>query len=140
MANALARLPGVHSLIIKGELVACDDAGMPDFYALHFHSRDCDICVWACDLLHHNGSDLRDLALFERKGRLEKLIVAANADWLRYSESFDDGIALLRAADRLQLEGIVSKRRDAPYRSGNKFDWVKVKCAVIMRYMRPSGE
>jgi ATP-dependent DNA ligase len=57
-------------------------------------------------------------ALFGRKGRLEKLIVAANVGWLHYSESFDDGPELFAADDRMRLEGIVSKRRDAPYRSG----------------------
>jgi ATP-dependent DNA ligase len=41
-------------------------------------------------------------------------------NWLRYSESFDDGIELLKAADRMKLEGIVSKRRDAPDRPGKQ--------------------
>ena len=68
--------------------------------------------------------------LFERKSRLQKLTVTARTDWLRYSESFDDGPKLLIAADRMRLEGIVSKRRDAPYRSGEKCDWIKVKCAT----------
>jgi ATP dependent DNA ligase domain len=128
MTDALACLPDVRSLVIDGELVACDDTGLPDFYALHFHSRDHGLCVWAFDLLHHNGRDLRELPLSERKARLERLILAANANWLRYSESFDDGLALLKAADRMRLEGIVSKRRDAPYRSGKQCDWIKVKC------------
>ena len=66
--------------------------------------------------------------MFERKARLEKLIISANAGWLHYSESFDDGLELLKAADRIKLEGIVSKRRDAPYRSGKQYGWVKVKC------------
>ena len=44
------------------------------------------------------------------------------------SESFDYGVALLKAADRMKLEEIVSKRRDAPYRSGKQCDGVKVKC------------
>ena len=66
------------------------------------------LCVWAFDLLHHNGRDLRELPLFERKARLEKLIRAANANWLRYSENFDDGLKLLAEADRLGLEGVVS--------------------------------
>jgi len=35
---------------------------------------------------------------------------------------------LLKAADRMRLEGIVSKRRDAPYRPGKQCDWIKVKC------------
>ena len=38
----------------------------------------------------------------------------------------DDGL-LLREAERRGLEGIVSKRRDAPYRSGECRDWRKVK-------------
>jgi ATP-dependent DNA ligase len=38
-----------------------------------------DLCVWAFDLLHHNGRDLRELPLIERKARLEKVILAANA-------------------------------------------------------------
>jgi bifunctional non-homologous end joining protein LigD len=66
--------------------------------------------------------------MLERKARLEKLIGAANADWLRLSESFDNGLKLLAEAERLGLEGIVSKRADAPYRSGKHSEWVKVKC------------
>ena len=108
------------------ELVACDDACLPHYYALHFHSRKYGLCAWAFDLLHHNRRDLRELPLFERKARLEKLILAANANWLHYSESFDDGLELLAAADRMHLEGIVSKRRDAPYRSGKRCGRVKV--------------
>jgi ATP-dependent DNA ligase len=46
--------------------------------------------VWAFDLLHQNRGDLRDLPLIERKARLEKLIIAAKANWLRHSESFDE--------------------------------------------------
>ena len=43
------------------------------------------------------------------------------------SEPFEDGLALLRVAEERGLEGIVSKRRDAPYRSGECRDWRKVK-------------
>jgi bifunctional non-homologous end joining protein LigD len=130
MIDALACLKGVRSLVIDGELVACNAAGLPNFYALHFRRRDRDLCVWAFDLLHRNGRDLRELPMFERRARLEKLILPVNANWLRYSESFDDGIALLMAADRMALERIVSKPRDAPYRSGKQCGWIKVKCAT----------
>jgi hypothetical protein len=57
MIDALERLPGVRSLIIDGELVACAGAGVPHFYALHFHSRKYGLCVWTFDLLRHNGRD-----------------------------------------------------------------------------------
>jgi bifunctional non-homologous end joining protein LigD len=128
MIDALAYLKGVRSLVIDGELVVCNDAGVPDFYQLHFHRHDRGLIVWAFDLLHHNGRDLRELSLIERKARLKKVLVAANPGWLHYSESFDDGLDLLKAADRMNLEGIVSKHRDAPYRWGKPCDWVKVKC------------
>src|SRR5215468_9835272 len=93
MVDALARLAGVCSVVTDDELVACNNAGLPDFYQLHFHRHDRGLCVWAFDLLHHNGRDLRELPLVERKARLEKLIIAANTAWLHYSASFDDGLA-----------------------------------------------
>ena len=79
MVDALACLRGVRSLVIDGELVARDGDGVPDFYRLHFHRHDHGLCVWAFDLLHHNGRDIRELPLFERKARLEKLILTVNA-------------------------------------------------------------
>jgi ATP-dependent DNA ligase len=83
----------VRSLII--ELLACDGDRRPDFYRLHFHRHDHGVCVWAFDLLHHNRRDLRELPLLERKAKLRNLVIAANAGWLHYSESFDVGLALL---------------------------------------------
>jgi bifunctional non-homologous end joining protein LigD len=55
------------------------------------------------------------------------LVVGAGDDRLRLSDGFDDGVELLAAAERMGLEGVVSKRRDASYRSGPKCGWVKVK-------------
>ena len=49
---------------------------------------------------------------------------------LRLSESFDDGVKLLEAAEQMGLEGVVSKRRDALYRSGTKCGWIKTKTQV----------
>ena len=43
---------------------------------------------------------------------------------------FDDGARLLASCTKMGLEGIVSKRRDAPYRSGPSRDWVKCKTEV----------
>ena len=45
-----------------------------------------------------------------------------------YAETFTDGATLLKAADRMGLEGIVSKKASMPYRSGSLCDWIKVKC------------
>ena len=51
-------------------------------------------------------------------------------DLLRFSEAFDDAEKLLAAALELGLEGIVSKKRDQPYRSGKNLGWIKVKTAA----------
>jgi hypothetical protein len=52
---------------------SCDGDGVPNFDRLHFHTHDSGLCVWAFDLLHHNGRALRGVPLLERKARLEKL-------------------------------------------------------------------
>jgi bifunctional non-homologous end joining protein LigD len=127
IAVAVAALP-VQSLIIDGELTACDSRSIPDFRALHFHNVPEDaLCVWAFDILHLNGADLRQVPLIERKYALEKIIYKANDHTLRLSETFDDGAKHLASCEQMGLEGIVSKRRDFPYRSGPA-DWIKVKC------------
>jgi bifunctional non-homologous end joining protein LigD len=127
IAAAVAALP-VQSAILDGELTACDYRSLPDFRALHF--RDVDdhhLCVWAFDILHLNGADLRPRPLTERKYALEKIIYKANDHTLRLSETFDDAAKLLASCEQMGLEGIVSKRRNFPYRSGPA-DWIKVKC------------
>jgi bifunctional non-homologous end joining protein LigD len=49
-------------------------------------------------------------------------------DALRSSEHLEgDGEAIFRHACALGLEGIVSKRRDARYRSGRSLTWLKIK-------------
>ena len=70
----------------------------------------------------------RGRGLHQQWPRPFKLIIAASTGWLHYSETFDDGLKVLKAADRFGVEGVVSKRRDAPYRPGKQCDWVKVKC------------
>jgi bifunctional non-homologous end joining protein LigD len=126
IAAAVAALP-IRSAIIDGELTACDACGLPDFTALHNHARDEELCVWAFDVLQLNGADLRAMPLTVRKYALEKLVYKNRDNCLRYSETFDDGAKLLASCERMGLEGIVSKKRDASYRSG-KCDWTKVKC------------
>ena len=56
-----------------------------------------------------------------------RLIGQSDIPCLHLVEAFDDGAKLLDAGERMQLEGIVSKRRAAPYRSGECKDWRKVK-------------
>ena len=78
--------------------------------------------------MEHDGADLRDLPLIERKQRLAKLIGRAKRQVIRFVEHLtDDGPTVFRHVCRMGLEGIVSKRTDAPYRSGPQVVWLKSK-------------
>lgn len=128
-AKALSRLP---DCILDGELVALDAQGNPDFAALQAameEKRTAALTYHAFDLLSAGGEDLRALALTDRKQRLRALLRKA-PDAATFVAAFDTpGDAVLRSACRLGLEGVVSKRADAPYRAGERGgDWVKAKC------------
>jgi bifunctional non-homologous end joining protein LigD len=87
------------------------------------------------DLLHLDGFDTRAAPLIERKRVLESFLAEASAPGIMYSEHFVDGADLYARACDLELEGVVSKRSGAPYRSGRTEGWVKVKCARRGRYV-----
>jgi len=117
--------------VLDGEVVASDADGRPNFARLHVRwSRSGAIHLWAFDLLAFNGRDLRLQPLVKRQARLQVLLERFGCPAISLSEPFKDGIALLRVAEERGLEGIVSKRRDAPYRSGECRDWRKVKTAA----------
>ena len=79
-------------------------------------------CLFAFDLLRIDGEDLRPLPLEDRRARLRKALKGANKA-LRFSEHLEgNGEAIFRHACALGLEGIVSKRRDARYRSGRSLN------------------
>jgi ATP dependent DNA ligase domain len=75
-----------------------------------------------------NGEDLRSMALIVRKQKLALILRRHEDPSLRNSEPFKHGEQLLAECRQRGLEGIVSKRKHAPYKSG-KCDWIKVKCA-----------
>jgi bifunctional non-homologous end joining protein LigD len=121
--------------LVDGEICALNDAGAPDFAALQAAIADDKtgrLVFFVFDALFVDGRDLRKLPLTERKTRLQALLSAlkgADADRIRFVEHFvEPGEAVLRSACRMSLEGIVSKRLDAPYRSGRGDAWVKAKC------------
>jgi bifunctional non-homologous end joining protein LigD len=61
------------------------------------------------------------------RATLRSLLVKTGAG-LRWNEHIEgDGEAIFRHACKLGLEGIVSKRKDSPYRSGRSPDWLKMK-------------
>jgi bifunctional non-homologous end joining protein LigD len=117
--------------VLDGEVVASDADGRPNFARLHVRwTRPGSIHLWAFDLLAFNGRDLRPQPLVKRQACLQGLLQRLGCPAISLSEPFEDGLALLRVAEKRGLEGVVSKRRLAPYRSGECRDWRKVKTAA----------
>ncbi|TAH35545.1 MAG: DNA ligase D [Planctomycetota bacterium] len=146
LAEAAAALP-VDEALLDGEIVALDENGISSFQALQnalSAGRPDHLVYFVFDLLHHDGYDLRAARLRERKAVLAGLLPdSGNA--IRYSGEVEGrGEAVFREACLRALEGIVSKHKDAPYRSGRGQDWRKVKCLarqefVIGGYTEPRG-
>lgn len=129
---ALQHLP-VDELVLDGEAVAHDERGLPDFWALRSPETARSAILYAFDLLQLNGKDLRPTSLAYRRDLLEE-VVADPLPGLCVSERYEgDGSVLFRHACAHGLEGIVSKRRDTPYRSGRFDGWRKIKCPGYKR-------
>jgi len=116
------------SCIIDGEAVCCDDDGMPSFDRIRYRRHDASVFLYAFDLIELNGDDLRRDPLEVRKATLASVLAKAGPG-LRLNEHLDheDGEVVYRHACKLGLEGIVSKRKDSPYRSGRSPHWLKMK-------------
>jgi bifunctional non-homologous end joining protein LigD len=126
IVETLARLRS-RSCIIDGEAVACDDNGVASFDLVRYHRANERIFLYAFDLIELNGDDLRPDPLEDRKAMLEMMLAKAGPG-IRFNEHMEgDGETVFRHACKLGLEGIVSKRKDSPYRSGRSPDWLKMK-------------
>jgi bifunctional non-homologous end joining protein LigD len=115
------------SAVVDAEAVSCDDTGIAVFERLHSRDYDDQVFLYAFDLLELDGEDWRPRPLEERKAKLQKLLARAPAG-IRYSGHLDgDGATIFAHACKLGLEGIVSKHREHPYRSGPSKAWLKIK-------------
>jgi bifunctional non-homologous end joining protein LigD len=148
LARAFGQLP-VDTALIDGELVHLAADGTTNFSGLQdaiASGKTGALNFFAFDLLHRDGWDLTGAALEDRKAALADLISPDAAGMVRYSDHQEgQGPAVLRQASILGLEGIVSKRRDAPYRPGRGGGWLKVKCrnreeVVVVGFTDPEGK
>lgn len=144
-----ARQLNVQSAILDGEVAVVLPNGTTSFQALQnaFSGAPRDgLTYFVFDLLYLNGHSVAALSLEQRKAALETLLATLPADSkLRYSRHFEaDGPSLLKQACALGAEGIVSKRRDQPYRPGRSEGWLKTKCSkrqelVVGGFTDPEG-
>ena len=113
--------------ILDAEVVCLSPEGVADFDRLH--SRVADDCAIALgfDLLMRDGDDLRRRPLVERKAALAKLLIRSRGGIQYVEHAEGHGDKMFAGVCDLGLEGIVSKKLTAPYRSGPTRNWIKVK-------------
>jgi bifunctional non-homologous end joining protein LigD len=131
IAEAVAALPA-ETALLDGELVVENEQGVSSFSLLQTDLRDGRgdrFVYWVFDLLHLDGRDLTKEPLAARKTALEELLQGLPKDGpIRYAEHFDvDGPEFFEKARTHGFEGIISKLRDAPYRSGRSDAFIKSK-------------
>jgi bifunctional non-homologous end joining protein LigD len=131
-----------------GEIVVHDEEGRPDFGLLQNafdENHPGEMVYFIFDIPFHDGRDLRDMPLRERRAILEKLMEKKATDSVRYSAALDATPQdMIAAACSMGLEGIIGKRRDSAYTSRRSGSWIKLKCGqrqefVIGGYTDPQG-
>jgi bifunctional non-homologous end joining protein LigD len=107
---------------------------------LRHRRHDEKVFLYAFDLIELNGDDLRRDPLEGRKETLA-MMLAKTGLGIRFNEHMEgDGETVFRHACKLGLEGIISKRKDSPYRSGRSPDWLKMKNANAPAVKREEEE
>ena len=139
---------------IDGELVVLDQDGKPVFTKaigrLHQKSvrqvpKDKWATLYCFDIVYMDGLNLMDQTVEKRKEWVKTLLPESSAI-LRLSEAFQEGKSLWDAVDKMDLEGIICKKRKSVYQSGKRSDdWLKLKVnneeeALIIGYTRGEGD
>src|SRR6478672_6745000 len=144
VAKELVKALKTPDCVVDGEVCALDEEGRPSFSAMQQRKPGTPIVYYLFDLLEVDGEPVIDLPLSERRARLEQLLDKRNRI-VKFSESFEDGPALLAAAKERKLEGVVAKRLESRYLPGKRpRDWLKFKAHaeqefVISGYTRGKG-
>jgi bifunctional non-homologous end joining protein LigD len=130
--------------ILDGEIVAFED-GVTSFARLQQRARErVPVFLYVFDLPRHDGEDLRQLPLRERKARLRRALDFHGPVRFNPHRNGEHGDELYREACEKGLEGVIAKRADSPYVGGRSRDWLKLKChaeqeLVIGGFTAPKG-
>jgi bifunctional non-homologous end joining protein LigD len=116
--------------VLDGEILVLDEKGRSNFGDLQNWRSEADgeLVYYVFDLLWYDGKNLMDLPLNQRQAILAS-ILPTNEDNLRLSKVFNaNGIEFFHAAEKMQLEGIIAKKRSSTYSPDNRSkQWLKVK-------------
>ncbi len=132
--------------VLDGEIVIVDNKGIPDFQKLQDYpkSNGGHLLYYVFDILYHNGKNMTQLPLVERKEILKSVIL--QNDCVKYSEHiWNTGESFFAAAKQKGLEGIVAKHSLSRYKPGTRSDnWLKIKNrnsqdCIIAGFTAPRG-
>lgn len=131
-----------------GELIAVNAEGRDDFNLLQtalgrgaMQGR-VSLAYVAFDVMRVEGVSLVCVPLLERKALLERIVRDSRVSLSTHHQG--DGPELFAAAAKADVEGIVSKRADAGYRSGRTRSWLKIMARLVddffvVGFMAPRG-
>jgi bifunctional non-homologous end joining protein LigD len=132
----LERLPP--DIVIDGEVVSVEPNGRSNFSQLQDdikRDRQDRMTFYVFDLLYLGGEDMRALPQTERKLRLQQ-VLKKKIPGITYSEHHTTGAKeMLAQACQMNLEGLIAKRPDAPYRSDRNENWLKLKCVQTDQFI-----
>jgi bifunctional non-homologous end joining protein LigD len=140
LASALEKLKA-RDAVLDMEAVILDEQGKSSFQALQGALGEggdpSRIVAYVFDLLDLDGKDVTALPLAKRKEKLENLLKQSKQDaQLRYSAHVaGQGAEMFAKSCERGLEGIVSKRADAPYEAGRQRTWLKIKCGQRQEFI-----
>jgi bifunctional non-homologous end joining protein LigD len=146
IAMAVASLPA-RQTYLDGELCGVRPDGTTSFSRVQ-NAWDAGnsgaLVFFLFDLLHLDGEAIAPMPVTERKERLRGLLSGAGSPLHFSDHQIGRGRAFYDRACTLEVEGIVSKRADAPYAPGNRGLWLKVKCLnrkefVVVGWTDPEG-
>ncbi len=119
----IAEVVGPREVVLDGEVVSLNRQGKPVFENL---MRGRGFLAYAAfDLLWLEGEDLRERPLVERKEQLARLLPEDTGPLYKILAIEEHGRALFGAIRKMDLEGIVAKRKKDPYL--RETTWYKVR-------------
>nr|WP_294934327.1 DNA ligase D [uncultured Flavobacterium sp.] len=137
-----------HTAVLDGEVVIEDKSGNSNFQLLQNYLKQGKgkLKYYVFDILNLDGNDTSELTLLERKELVSMLLKKEKLTNVFYSEHIQEkGIAFFELAEKKNLEGIIAKKADSPYRTGQRSsEWLKIKIsqqeeAIIIGITEPKN-
>lgn len=145
--KGLGEQAGARRLVLDGEIVALDEEGRPSFQRLQNRMRvttpavirrraqETPVVYMIFDVIYDDGADVRGLPYTERRKRLEALKLDG-PHWQTPGYHVGDGRQMLAASRVRGLEGVIAKRLDSPYETGQRTGaWLKIKNVMRQEFV-----